>query len=163
MEDLAFITLTNDGYIDYTLNLLKSLELYNLDKKIKCYCIGKNGYTKLKNMGYNSFLIDDNINTNFCEYRQKNWKKIVSRKFNIISKNLKTHKYVLFTDGDIVFTHKNAINYLLENIGDNDMIIQSTKTKNNVCSGFFMLKSNKKTIKLFDPINIVNIKKKKMG
>ena len=162
MEDLAFITLTNDGYIDYTLNLLKSLELYNLDKKIKCYCIGKNGYTKLKNMGYNSFLIDDEKNRNFCKYRQKNWKNIVSKKFNIISENLKTHKYVLFTDGDIVFTNKNAISYLIENIGDNDMIIQATGG-GRVCSGFFMLRSNEKTIKLFDPINIVNIKKKHWG
>ena len=35
MEELAFITLTNDGYFDYTLNLLKSLEVYNLEKKLK--------------------------------------------------------------------------------------------------------------------------------
>ena len=153
MEDLAFITLTNDGYIDYTLNLLKSLEVYNLEKKLKCYCIGDKCYNTLTRKGYRAFLLDDKINTNFCKFRRKNWGEIVSKKFDIITENLKTHKYVLITDGDIVFTNKNAINYLLENIEDNDMIVQSSN-KNAICSGFFMLRSNEKTIKLFDPINI---------
>lgn len=153
MDDLAFITLTNDGYIDYTLNLLKSLEKFNLEKKLKCYCIGDKCYNTLIKKGYTAILLDDKENTNFCKFRRKNWGNIVSQKFDIITENLKTHKYVLITDGDIVFTNKDAINYLFENIEDNDMIIQSSRSK-AVCSGFFMLRSNEKTIKLFDPKNI---------
>tara|TARA_R110002072_G_scaffold87329_1_gene197125 strand:+ start:276 stop:1604 length:1329 start_codon:yes stop_codon:yes gene_type:complete len=160
MEDLAFITLTNDGYIDYTLNLLKSLEIYNLEKKLKCYCIGDECYNKLIKLGYTAILLDDKINTNFCKFRQNNWGDIVSKKFDIITENLKTHKYVLITDGDIVFTNKNAISYLLENVEDNDMIIQSSRNK-RLCSGFFMLRSNEKTIKLFHPINVEKQKTEK--
>ena len=39
------------------------------------------------------------------------------------------------------------------------MVIQSS-LKNAVCSGFFMLRSNEKTIKLFDPINVEKEKTK---
>ena len=160
MEDLAFITLTNDGYIDYTLNLLKSLKKFNLEKKLKCYCIGDKCYNTLTSKGYTAILLDDKKNTNFCKFRTSNWGDIVSKKFDIITENLKTHKYVLITDGDIVFTNENAINYLLENIEDNDMIIQSG-SGGRLCSGFFMLRSNEKTIKMFDPKNIEEKKTEK--
>ena len=33
-----FVTMTNNGYIDYTLNMLKSLEKIGLDKKIMQLC-----------------------------------------------------------------------------------------------------------------------------
>ena len=58
---------------------------------------------------------------------------------NAATNPLKKYKYVLITDGDIVFTNENAINYLLENIEDNDMIIQSGRG-GRLCSGFFMLR-----------------------
>ena len=63
--------------------------------------------------------------------------------------------YVLFTDGDIVYENNNFVNYLLENIGDNDILIQNDthlwddtagKDSSYLCSGFMFIKSNAKTL-----------------
>ena len=40
-NNIAFITLTNTGYIDYTLNCLQSLKNINMKKQLKVYCIGE--------------------------------------------------------------------------------------------------------------------------
>ena len=44
---VKFITLTNDGYIDYTLNCLKSLELINFKNDLYCYSIGSKSHETL--------------------------------------------------------------------------------------------------------------------
>jgi hypothetical protein len=50
------------------------------------------------------------------------------------------------------------MHYLLENIGDNDMLIQNDMMENNntdvLCSGFMFIKSNPKTLLLFNPFNV---------
>ena len=47
-------TLTNYGYLFYTLNMLKSLKPFGLDKKILVVCIDKKGANILKQQGYNT-------------------------------------------------------------------------------------------------------------
>ena len=162
IDNLAFITLTNDGYLELTLNCLASLKRFGLDKNLICYCIGNKSYKTLKDMGYNSYLLDDN-NTNFVEFRNKNWSNIVVNKFLIIHNNLKKYKYVLFTDGDIVYENGQVLYYLLEKIGKYDMIIQNDERgsiNKHLCSGFMMIQSNKKTIELFDPKHTKKYKNK---
>lgn len=162
IDNLAFITLTNDGYLELTLNCLASLKRFGLDKNLICYCIGNKSYKTLKDMGYNSYLLDDN-NTNFVEFRNKNWSNIVVNKFLIIHNNLKKYKYVLFTDGDIVYENGQVLYYLLEKIGKYDMIIQNDERGSidkHLCSGFMMIQSNKKTIELFDPKHTKKYKNK---
>ena len=58
-QDIAFITLTNNGYIEYTENCLKSLEKINSNVNLKCYCIGKKGYEYLNNN--NAYFSDKNF------------------------------------------------------------------------------------------------------
>jgi hypothetical protein len=163
---VAFITLTNTGYIDYTLNCLKSLENIKSKINLHCYCIGEEGHKLLIEKGYKSTLIDSKENSNFQEYRKGNWASIVSHKFQIIYENLLINDYLLITDGDIVFEKDNFIDYLLKNIGNSEMLIQndtlSDSSNTNLCSGFIFLKSNKNTINLFNPKNI-EIYKKKTG
>ncbi|MBI95550.1 hypothetical protein CL656_00140 [bacterium] len=163
---ISFITLTNTGYIDYTLNCLKSLEKINNNVLPNCYCIGKDGYNILLSKGYNTFLIDQEENSNFQKFRTGNWSNITVNKFKIIYDNLLNNEYVLFTDGDIVYENNEFINYLLKNIGNNDMLIQNDtmndKNNSNLCSGFMFIKSNEKTINLFNPKNTDN-KKNKQG
>lgn len=146
-----FITLTNDGYIDYTLNCYKSMEHLNLN--LHAYAIGIKAYKKLKNSGYKCTLIKDK-NTSFATFRTGNWHNITKQKFNIIYKNLLEYKYVCFTDGDIVY-NKDVISYCEKHIGNKDILIQndmmSDDDHSNLCSGFMFIKSNKKTRKLFNP------------
>jgi hypothetical protein len=52
-------TVTNYGYLLYTLNMLKSLKPFGLDKKILVVCIDKKGGNILKRLGYNVYCIDD--------------------------------------------------------------------------------------------------------
>ena len=55
-EDVAFVTLTNSGYIDYTLNCLESLNRIHSKLPLISYCLGVNGYNILKEKG-TQFLI----------------------------------------------------------------------------------------------------------
>lgn len=162
----AFITLTNTGYIDYTLNCLKSLEKIGFDKSLHCYCIGEVGYNKLTEKGYKSTLINEEENSNMQIYRTGNWSNITFNKFKIIYENLRTHDYVLITDGDIVYTYPDFLNYLIEHIGENDILIQNDQLSDNdysnLCSGFMFIKSNSTTLEMFHP-NQMESKKNIVG
>ena len=162
-NNISFITLTNNGYIDYTLNCLQSLKNINMEKQLKVYCIGQEGYSILQNNNFLCELINNNENntSTFQEFRQKNWSNVVYYKFEIIYNNLLNNEYVCITDGDIVYENNIVFDYLLSNINDNDMLIQTEGIEsNNVCSGFMFIKSNEKTISLFNPENVEKYKNK---
>ena len=154
-DDIAFITLTNTGYIDYTLNCLQSLNNINMEITLKSYCIGKKGYDILYKMGYLCELIDDNEASDFQEFRKSNWSNITYYKFEIIYKNLLKNKYVCITDGDIIYENVNVFDYLLKNIKNNDLLIQSEGIYNlDICSGFMFIQSNYTTLSIFNPDNV---------
>lgn len=160
IDSVKFITLTNNGYLNYTLNCLKSLELINFQKPLHCYTLGKDSHDILQSRGYKSILLNsDNIlDTKLNKFRKGNWHNITKRKFEIIYNELLYNKFVCFTDGDIVFNNDNFINYCLNYIENNDMVIQNDtlfdSNHTNLCSGFMFIKSNEKTIDIFNPINI---------
>jgi len=155
----VFITLTNNGYIDYTLNCLKSLENIQCKVPLHCHCIGSEGYTILKDNGYECTLIDDEKHTNFEEYAHGKFAFVVYYKLLIIYENLLKYDYVCYTDGDIVFENNNFFNYLLDSIGNNDLLIQndrfSDKDNTSSCSGFMFIRSNPKTRDLLNPKHIL--------
>ncbi len=160
-NNIAFITLTNSGYIDYTLNCLQSLKNINIEKQLKVYCIGKEGYSILKQQNYICELIDDANATNFQEFRKSKWSNVVFYKFEIIYNNLLNNEFVCITDGDIVYENNQIFGYLLNNIEDNDLLIQSEGICiSDVCSGFMFIKSNEKTKLFFNPKNIENNRNK---
>lgn len=159
---VAFITLTNNGYIDYTLNCLKSLEKINAPVLPVCYCVGEEGYKTLIDKGYNCVLLTKSSGgniTNFQLFRKGDWAKITIKKFDIIYSNLLRYDYVLFTDGDIIYENPDFIQFLKDNIGNNDILIQNDTLENNsdkeLCSGFMMIKSNKNTLEIFNPNNVI--------
>jgi hypothetical protein len=135
---------------------LKSLERIGLAPNIlHTYVIGKEGYEIIKQLGYECDLIDDEPLSNFQTFRKGNWVDIMFNKFTIIYENLLKYKYVCFTDGDIVFENANFLEYLKNNIESYDMLIQEDynchERLNDVCAGFMCIKSNEKTISLFNP------------
>ena len=165
-DNIAFITLTNDGYLDYTINCIESLKKINSNVNLKCYCVGEEGTNLLNNMGYSTELIPslNKTLTGFQSFKNNGWADITYQKFDIIYKNLLTHKYVCFTDGDIVYENPDFFNYLLNNIKKKDFIIQSEGQNNDqgnqLCTGFIFIRSNEKTISLFNPVNVKKHKQK---
>ena len=161
---VAFITLSNSGYIEYTINCLKSLESVNSSYFPKVYCIGSVGSQKLQSLGYSTELIDEEENSNFQNIRCGNWSNIVYNKFVIIHKNLLTHDFVCITDGDIVYKNPEFMNYLLDNIGNHELLIQNEMMSNNetdvLCSGFMFIKSTQNTISLFNTTNVEEFRSK---
>ena len=160
MDLVNFITLTNNGYKSFTLNCLKSLENINFEKKLHCYTIGDNFHNELINKNYMSTLLvtDEISDSSYHPYMGTNWHSITKRKFEIIYKELHLNKYVCFTDGDIVFLKNNFMEYCLNNIKDNDLLIQNDSRKdsnlNNLCTGFMFIKSNDLTKNFFNPENV---------
>ena len=157
-----FITLTNSGYIDYTLNCIESLKKIKATLKLHCYCIGKEGYDRLKEKKVNVTLIDDENNSNFQKFKQGNWSNITYYKFVVIHENLKKYPYVLFTDGDIVYENKDFYKYLEDNIGEHELLIQNDtqddKSRKELCSGFMFIRSTENTLKYFNPESVEKYK-----
>ena len=66
-----------------------------------------------------------------------------------------TNKYVCITDGDIVYENNKVFDFLLDNIEDNDLLIQSEGLHiDTLCAGFMFIKSNETTLMLFNPENV---------
>ena len=104
---------------------------------------------------------EQNITT-FQEFRTNKWSNITYYKFEIIYNNLLNNEYVCITDGDIVYENNQIFDYLLSNIEDNDLLIQSEGIYNlDLCSGFMFIKSNEHTISLFNPKNVEIYKNQK--
>jgi len=158
-DNIAFITLTNTGYVDYTLNCLESLCRSNTEKGLVSYCIGIYGYNKIKKNGFDCKLIDDkeDDNSKFIKFTDNDFARITYNKFKIIYENLLTHSFVCITDGDIVYEKNGIFDFLLTYIEDNDVLIQSEGlTHPDLCSGFMFIKSNELTREVFNPENVTD-------
>tara|TARA_A100001015_G_scaffold169190_1_gene188061 strand:- start:215 stop:919 length:705 start_codon:yes stop_codon:yes gene_type:complete len=158
------VTITNKGYIDYTLNCLKSFEKSGLDPNIlECWCIDEEVYNQLKELSYNAILIPEN------DFMFKDGKKVTElakwgqisfglhvtiQKFYAIYEVLKNNEDVLFLDGDIVIENPEFVQYFIDNIKDNDLLIQDENHKNIKCSGVMYIKSTETTKKYFNPKNV---------
>jgi len=154
---ITFITLTNSGYINYTLNCLQSLNNINVQIPLHCYCIGKSCYNSLSSNGFKCSLIDEEENSGFSTYKNGNWSNVVFNKFKIIHENLLKYEYVCYTDGDVVYENNDFLGYLIEKIGDYEMLIQNNcEWLDSVSTGFMFIKSTKNIISLFDPVYIQN-------
>jgi hypothetical protein len=161
MFSVAFITLTNTGYINYTLNCLESLRRIGSEVQLQSYCVGSEGCAKMKQNGYLCEEIDTNNRDQLSDmqtYKNTNWAGITFCKMPIIYKTLLAHDYVLFTDGDIVYENPNFYDYLIEQIGNNDLLIQDEWTHtyaiDSLCTGLMFIQSSSHIQRFFNPSNI---------
>ena len=157
-------TLTNYGYLLYTLNMLKSLKPYGLDKKVFIVSIDKKAANILLNLGYNVYCIDDAELSRFAPWNTKGYDKICYLKLELIYRILSLNKNILLVDGDIVFLKDPMpdINWWLEE-KHIDVHIQNDSLENinttNLCTGYMLIKSNKTMINLYDCISDAGQKK----
>ena len=152
-------TLTNHGYLLYTLNMLKSLRPFGLDKQILIVTIDAKSYNILKNMGYNTVCIHkdtDNLGK-FHPWNTKGYDKICYYKLELIYNILSLKRNILLIDGDIVF-QKNPIPHIDEwNVTNNDTWVQNDGINDddtrNMCTGYMFIRSNEKMIALYDCVS----------
>jgi hypothetical protein len=151
-------TVTNYGYLLYTLNMLKSLKPYGLDKKILVVCIDKKGANILRKLGYNVYCIDDGNLGKFSPWNTKGYDRICYLKLELIYRILSLDKNVLLVDGDLVFL-KNPLDDINKWLQETsiDVHIQNDSLEdtndNNMCTGYMLIKSNEKMIKLYDCVS----------
>jgi hypothetical protein len=158
-EKTIITTLTNNGYLLYTLNMLKSLKQFNnLDKKVLVVCIDKKADNILKSLGYNTLCIDDNSLGKFSPWNTKGYDKICYLKLELIYRLLSLNKNVLLIDGDIVF-RKNPLDDLKKWWRDTiyDVWVQNDAQNDgntrNMCTGYMFIKSSDRLIELYDCVS----------
>jgi hypothetical protein len=150
-------TLTNYGYLLYTLNMLKSLEPYGLDKRVLLVSTDKKGADILNKKGYNAISLNSNLGK-FCPWNTKGYDKICYFKLELIHKILSLNKNILLIDGDIVFL-KDPLPDILDWAGRPtiDVHIQNDSLEDtnleNLCTGYMLVKSSKKMINLYDCVS----------
>ena len=155
---MKLITLTNDGYIEYTQNLVNSLNNVGINN-IEIFAVGKKSYNHFTKQNIQTNLLSSNFFSNvnkFQEWRSRNFNKLMFIKLSIIYESLLQNEKVLFTDGDIVFL-KNPIKEI-DAMPIKDMIGQydynpSEKNK-TLCAGFMLVKNTENSLNLFNPSNV---------
>ena len=122
---IAIITLANHGFLNFTMNCIKSLEKIGLGGQMKVYCIDDKCYNKLSSSYQNCCLIESEYNKKIDGlkiYPRSNdkteslYKDIMLMKYPAILDALENNDYVLFLDADVVFHDNRFIEYLLKTI-----------------------------------------------
>jgi hypothetical protein len=151
-------TVTNYGYLLYTLNMLKSLKQFELDKKVLVCCIDKKAAIILTRLGYNTFCVEDSTLSSFSPWNTKGYDKICYLKLELIYRILSLDKNVLLVDGDIVFL-KNPLEHIQQWLNDTiyDVFIQNDSQDNrntkNMCTGYLFIKTNDRLKELYDCVS----------
>lgn len=158
------ITFTNYGYIQYTKNLIGSIAQNDINLDLRVFCIDDESENDLTKMSVkverfeNQFLKSDKL----VRWDDKNFGAMMLYKFEMIYKYLLLYDSVLYLDSDIVIK-KNIEDYLCKNLENKDILFQNDTNprypnKQTVCAGFMHVKSNRKTLKFFNPENL-NVEK----
>lgn len=146
-------TVTNYGYILYTLNMLKSLKKFDeLDKKVLIVCMDSKSDLILKRLGYITYLIDLQL-PNFISYNKKGYDLICYYKILFIYKVIEIGYNIFYFDGDVVFRNNPLDNLIIWINSDKDMWIQNDTTNDydyrNMCMGVIFVKSTNNSLKYF--------------
>lgn len=157
-ENTVITTLTNYGYILYTLNMLKSLKPFGLDKKVLIISIDKKCAAILSKLGYTVICINNAELVKFCPWNSNGYDKICYYKMELLYRLLSLKLNVLLVDGDIVF-HKDPLHDIMkwQNDAHYDVWIQNDSQNNkditNMCTGYMYIKSSDKMCTLYDCVS----------
>src|SRR5210317_1133870 len=149
-EKIQFVTFTNSGYINFTNNLLESIKINKIDINLKIFAIDDDSFNYFKNIHVNvERYYQEKFSSKLIHQKENNFGSLMLIKFDIIYRSLLENKYVGYIDGDIVIK-KNIDGILLPIVKDLDILFQNDKRPSkpnliNVCAGFMIINSNKKT------------------
>jgi len=153
---MTSITFTNEGYIDYTYNLLQSIKENKIDLNLKIYTLDKPSHNFFSERHDNVVLFEKNdFPETLLKQSDKNFGNLMIVKFNLIYLELLKNHNVLYLDGDIVIK-KNITEYLDTYSNESEIIFQNDLRPSkpdliNVCAGFMYITSNENTKKFFKP------------
>jgi hypothetical protein len=157
-------TVTNNGYLLYTLNMLKSLKPFGLEHKILILCLDRKGAEVLEKIGYHPICIDHAIGK-FCPWNTKGYDQICYLKMELVYRILSFGKNVLLVDGDIVFLKDPITNVLTWRDEPGEVWIQNDAQKDqdttNLCTGYLYLRSSPHMIELYDCVSTAGQEKYK--
>lgn len=147
-------TLTNYGYRLYTLNMLKSLVPYGVDKKVLVICMDQRCHQLFQRKGYRSICMDQSLSA-FCPWNTKGYDTICYLKLEMIYRILSASYHVVLVDGDIVFLNNPLLDIQSwEKDSHTDVWIQNDAQNNedttNLCTGYLFLRSQPSIISLYD-------------
>ena len=152
-DKCIMITITNYGYYLYTLNMLKSLKIYNLDKDVLIITLDVKSTNLFKKCGYNVMCITTDIEK-FCAWNTPGYDKVCFYKLKAIYYMLSIGKNVLLIDGDIVFNKNPLPDIIKWNNEKYDVVIQNDTEDNsdlgNLCTGYMFIRSNPQMIQLYN-------------
>lgn len=153
------ISFTNKGYVSYTENLIESIKQNKSEIDINIFCIDEESYNYLENKHDNLTLHNQEEDlSEFMDQKSANFGKLMIKKFSCIHQSLLENEYVVYIDGDIVIK-KNFMPLFKNLINKYEIIFQNDENPNkrsqlNLCAGFMVISSNKKTLKFFNPKNM---------
>ena len=159
----VMFTVTTHGYMMYTLNMLKSLRSFDLDKKIVVACLDKKSLTYFKKKGYNVYPMGGSYNTSqsmnlsgFYAYNKTGYDEVCYMKLMFIYEVIQVYKKnILLVDGDIVFLKDPVKDIVLWDSSLLDVVIQNDavvdEDHSNLCTGYMWVKSSVKMAKMYDP------------
>jgi hypothetical protein len=154
-DSTVMTTVTNSGYLLYTLNMLKSLRSSGLDKKVLIVSMDQKGAQTLQRLGYYSICADKENLRHFSPWNSKGYDEICYVKLQLIHRLISLGKNVVLVDGDIVF-QQNPIFELSKWCSDMryDVWIQNDSEQNanheNMCTGYLFIRCNMLMHSLYD-------------
>ena len=145
------ITFTNNGYVEFTENLLTSSKVNNVDLNLNIYTLDEKATTHFQGIHEKITILEEgNKYEELQEFKAGGFGDLMVKKFECIHSSLLLNDYVLYIDGDITVKH-NFVKTLLDiSIKNNlDILFQNDRNPKkpllrNVCAGFMLIKSNKK-------------------
>ena len=152
-------TLTNSGYLLYTLNLLKSLQPFGLDRRVLLVCVDARAAEVLARKGYTAILsLHENALGSFCAWNTKGYDRVCYWKLEVIHRILSLGKHVLLVDGDIVF-RKDPMPDLRTWWADptHDVWCQNDSMEDhhtqNMCTGYLFIKTSLRLAELYNCVS----------
>ena len=116
--EVAFVTLTNSGFLPYVANCLKSLDRLGEKLPLTVYCVDTRASERLLAAGYRqahivNFGYDDLSERTTSEDRLP-WSRLMWLKCEVMRRALDEHEYVVFVDADVIFERPDAAAYCVE-------------------------------------------------
>lgn len=154
-KGLVLTTLTNSGYLLYTLNLLKSLQPYGLDTSVFVVCLDTKGAEQLRKRGYRVYDVQRQSLGRFSAWNTKGYDAICYYKLVLLHRLLSLGYTTVFVDGDVVF-RKNPVEEWVRWMAcqDHDVWIQNDaqrdKDTTNLCTGYLMAKPHPAVVEAYD-------------
>jgi hypothetical protein len=159
--EVAFITLTNSGYLVYTANLLRTLHIANEPVPLTLYCADGKSFERLCEEHTTARgspneppprveRMDGERLPSFVAFKGGGWPRLMWLKCEAMRRALETHAFCAFTDGDIVYERSGAIEHCVDLLLDLDspellMQKEGVDGKHGACAGFMVARSTPET------------------